>query len=92
MSTSGRRQRSELHRELEPNILPRHMRALERVADRLDSERPRPDPEFRAALAERFGALAASADGPSPAPWRAPAIVAVALGLVLLTVAAGLAL
>jgi hypothetical protein len=92
MSTPGRRQHSELHRELEPNILPRHMRALERLADRLDSERPRPDPKFRAALAERFGALAATAGGPSPSPWRAPAAAAVALGLLLLTVAAALAL
>jgi hypothetical protein len=92
MSTSGRRQRSELHRELEPNILPRHMRALERVADRLETERPRPDPDFRAALAERFGALAASAGETSTAPWRAPAAAAVALGLVLLVAAAALAL
>ena len=94
MTQPDRRQRSELRRELEPHILPRQLQALERVAIRLASERPRPDPGFRAALDARVEELAGgdghvSAGG---APWRLQALVAVVLGVVFLLVAIGLAL
>ena len=51
MSVGDRRRGSAgLRNELDPNIMPRQMRALEEVATRLLDERPAPDPAFRAQL------------------------------------------
>lgn len=91
MSPYDRRQRAELHRELEPNILPRHLLALERVAERLDAARPKPDARFRAELDERIEALAGDG-GDAPTRWHVPAAAGAVLGLALLIVAAALAL
>lgn len=92
MSPFDRRQRAELRRELEPDILPRQLRALERVAERLDDARPQPAPGFRAALDERIEALANRDGGPIGTRWLVPALAAVAAGLLLLLIATALAL
>lgn len=94
MSPEDRRQTGDLRRELEPNILPRQLRALEVVAARLERARPAPEPRFRAALGEELEALAAGSGRSRgrPARWLAPALGAVALGVLLLAIAAALAL
>jgi hypothetical protein len=94
MSPLDRRQRPALKRELETDILPRQLRALERVAERLERERPYPDELFRAELQERIEMLAVrpGSDHAVATRWAGPAVAAAGLGLVLLAVAAALAL
>ena len=95
MSPHHRRQREELSRELEADILPRQLRALERVAERLEEARPTPEPDFRARLGEEIGDLSGTSVGIERGPvtsWVLPALGAVALGLALLAAAAALAL
>ena len=94
MSPLDRRQRAELQRELEPHILPRQLRALERVAERLDAARPRPDVQFRADLQTQIEGLAgrSAETAKSAERWLGLTLGAVALGLALLAVGAALAL
>jgi hypothetical protein len=94
MSPRGDRGRiGELRDELEPNILPRQLHALGRVAARLDDERPLPAQDFKARLADRIRALTPggvvprTADSPF-ARWRLWAAVWLAAGLGLLVLVA----
>jgi hypothetical protein len=92
--TVGERRRGPagLRGELDPNIMPRHMRALEEVATRLLDERPDPDPAFRAQLDGRMRELGAGIRGGMPSYWRLGAAVCLLLGLALLIAAVILAL
>jgi hypothetical protein len=93
MSVADRRRGSAgLRGELDPNIMPRHMRALEEVATRLLDERPAPDPAFRAQLDGRMRELGAGIRGGIPSYWRLGAAVCLLLGLALLIAAVILAL
>lgn len=73
--------------ELEPNILPRQRRELERLGASLEAERPAPPPALRARLAPLLDELR-SGSGIA----RLPAWALVAAGLAVLLVAAVLAL
>jgi hypothetical protein len=89
MSPRGDRDRTaELRDELEADILPRQLRALERVAGRLRDERPTPAPAFRARLDNRIRGTAPGTDAPAPAPWRLWAALTLTSGLVLLVAVA----
>ena len=93
MSDGDRRRGSAgLRDELDPNIMPRQMRALEEVATRLLNERPAPDPAFRAQLDGRMRELGAGIRGGSPSYWRLGAAVCLLSGVALLVVAVILAL
>jgi hypothetical protein len=76
---------------LEPHILPRQRRALERIAGRLQDERPVPEEGFRDRLADRVAELDAARRTGVLAGWRRGAAVALGQGQVLLAVAAALA-
>jgi hypothetical protein len=54
---NGREQTVKLRDELGPGILPRQLRVLERLAARLDDERPAPSPAFLAHLGESIDRL-----------------------------------
>ena len=89
MSLRGRRGRTTgLRDELEADILPRQLRALEQVAGRLQDERPRPAPAFLARLDDRIRGTAPGTDTPLPAQWRLWAALTLTSGLVLLVVVA----
>jgi hypothetical protein len=91
MSAGDRRRGSAgLRNELDPNIMPRQMRALEEVATRLLDERPSPDPTFRAQLDGRMREVAAGIRG-KPTYWRLGVLVCLVLGVALLIVAVILA-
>ncbi len=77
-----------LQRELEPNILPRQLHALEAVAARLDTERPAPSQALRASLESELRELGVA----GLASWRIPAWACIAAGLAVLLVTALLAL
>jgi hypothetical protein len=78
-----------LRDELEPEILPRQLRALEAVAGRLERERPVPDPAFVRRLSERLSELdPRAANGGATAPVRALAAACVGSGSLLLLIAA----
>lgn len=86
---SGARARTDrLHRELGPDILPRQLRALERVAARLDAERPTPSLQLRERLKPALGELERGALG----SWQVPAWAYIASGLAVLLVTALVAL
>jgi hypothetical protein len=88
------RQTSSSHRlrdELEPNVLPRQLRALEQVAARLVADRPPPAAAFRAQLDARIREMGVSTRGGAPWRWRLAAAVCLLLGFALLAVAAILA-
>jgi hypothetical protein len=70
--------------------MPRQMRALEEVATRLLTERPVPDPTFRAHLDGRVRELGAGIRG-RPSYWRLGAVVCLFSGLALLVLAVILA-
>jgi hypothetical protein len=79
-------------RELEPRILARQLRALERVAARLDDRRPVPEEAFVAELEDRIGRLEdgeerANGAGSSAWRWRLGSVAFLVLGLALLGVA-----
>jgi hypothetical protein len=76
---------------LEPHILPRQRRALERVAGRLREERPAPDPEFRAWLDGRVSEWESARAGGGLAGWRLGAALYLGGAALLLLVAAVLA-
>jgi len=82
---------SGLRDELEPNVLPRQLRALERVAARLVADRPPPTEAFRAQLDARIGEMGVRTRGGAPWRWRLGAAICLMLGLALLAVAAILA-
>jgi hypothetical protein len=93
MSAGDRRRGSAgIRDELDPNIMPRQMRALEEVATRLLNERPAPHPAFRAQLDGRMRELGAGIRGGMPSYWRLGAIVCLLSGLALIVVAVILAL
>ena len=79
-------------RALEPHILPRQLRALERTAARLDDARPTPDPVFLARLEAGIAELPSEAARPRdvsvPSSWRLGSAACVLLGFGLLLVAA----
>jgi hypothetical protein len=76
---------------LEPHILPRQRRALERVAGRLQEERPAPDPEFRDWLGDRVAEWDAGRATGGLAGWRLGAALYLGAAGLLLLVAAILA-
>ncbi|MGH2950655.1 MAG: hypothetical protein ACRDKX_01250 [Solirubrobacterales bacterium] len=84
----SRKHAAELRGELEPNILPRQLRALERVAARLIDERPAPPPRFRDRLEGRVRELATQTHSPGPPTWRLGAAICLGSGFALLFVAA----
>jgi hypothetical protein len=79
-------------RRLDPSILPRQLRALERVAERLSDQRPAPDQAFVARLEGRIAELPRETDQPGGyarrSSWRLGTAVCLALGFSLLLVAA----
>jgi hypothetical protein len=85
---NSRKRAAELRRELEPNILPRQLRALDRVAARLIEERPVPADGFRDRLEGRVRELADQTHSPGSPTWRLGAAICLASGLALLLVAA----
>jgi hypothetical protein len=72
---------------LEPNVLPAQRRALDRLATRLSTERPVPDPAFRAELDARIHDLAPSAPGFHASRWRLWTWACLLSGLALLGLA-----
>ena len=83
----------DLRDELEPDILPRQLRALEALAGRLRDERPTPDPALRAELDALAGELSEQvSEEASAGPWRWRAAACLAGGLALFGLAAVLAL
>ena len=92
MSPSDNSQHGREIRRLEPHMLERQRRALERIAARLDAQRPGPPPEFVELIEGRIGELdladyeAPRASGPTR--WWLGATAFLALGLGLLVVAA----
>ncbi|MCD6016177.1 MAG: hypothetical protein K0R88_2261 [Solirubrobacterales bacterium] len=79
-------------RQLEPQILPRQLRALELIAARLSDQRPAPDQAFVARLEDRIAGLPRDTDQPRDyAPrssWLLGTAVCLAIGFGLLLVAA----
>ena len=90
-SRKGPEQTTELRDELGPGVLPRQLRVLERLAARLNDERPAPSPGFRAGLEESIGRLDDARDGALP-DRRLRAWIYLGSGIVLLLLAALLAL
>ncbi len=82
------RRAAELGRELEPDILPKQLRALARVAARLRDQRPAPTPELRFRLEDAFGGRGSIPDDPQSPGWRLRAALCLASGLSLLLAAA----
>jgi hypothetical protein len=91
MSVGDRRRSAGLRDELDPNIMPRQMRALEEVATRFLDERPSPDQAFRTQLDGRVRELAAGIHGLKPWHWRLGAVICLVSGVALLVVAVILA-
>jgi hypothetical protein len=88
MTPESQEPTEQLRGELEPNILPRQLRALERVAARLSDQRPAPSPDFRSRLDARVRELAKHARAPATTSWRLPGALLLGSGLgVLLLVA-----
>ena len=83
---------AELRDALGPGILPRQLRILERLAVRLDAERPEPSSGFRADLAASIGRLDDGADSGVLSGWRLRAWACLGSGVGLLLLAAILAL
>jgi hypothetical protein len=88
MSPESREPTDELRAELEPNILPRQLRALQGVASRLSDGRPAPTPEYRARLDGRMRELADQARVTAPSNWRLPGALLFGSGLALLLLVA----
>jgi hypothetical protein len=91
MTTRQTSSASRLRDELEPNVLPRQLRALEQVAARLVADRPPPAAPFRAQLDARIREVGVRTRGGAPWRWRLGAAICLVLGLALLAVAAILA-
>jgi hypothetical protein len=88
MNSDRKEPSGKLSDDLEPNILPRQRRALERVAARLTAKRPAPSPGFRASLDGRVRELVGHARGPTASGWRLSTALLLGLGFASLVVVA----
>lgn len=86
--SSSRAATDDLRRELGSSILPRQLHELQRVAGRLESERPAPSQALRASLESELRELGVGGF----APWRIPAWALITSGLAVLLITALLAL